>query len=119
MTKENSFKLSYPHDKRVQSARTLRDKYPSKIPVICEVGKKSALELDKNRYLVPSDITLGQFQFTIRNRIPNLDPADALYMFINNSLVPMTALMSAIYEEKKEIDGFLYIVINTESTFGN
>jgi GABA(A) receptor-associated protein len=118
MAVENSFKLSAPYDKRVHDSRRIRDKYPDRIPVICEVAKSSSLSLDKCKYLVPHDITVGQFQYILRKKIPNLTADQGLYMFVNNSLPTITSEMSILYNEKKDDDGFLYIIINTESTFG-
>jgi GABA(A) receptor-associated protein len=35
-----------------------------------------------------------------------------------NVVVPAAALMSAIYEENKDEDGFLYMTYSGENTFG-
>ena len=59
------------------------------------------------RYLVPADLTVGQFVYVIRKRI-KLSPEKAIFVFVNNVLPPTAALMSSIYEEHKEEDGFLY-----------
>jgi len=121
MTKSGSFKLSAPLSKRQQDSERLREKYPDRIPVICETSRPNSnpLQLDKNKYLVPNTITVGQFQYTLRKKIPNLSPESALYMFIGNTLCPIAQEMGQVYNEKKDIDGFLYIIINTENTFGN
>jgi Autophagy protein Atg8 ubiquitin like len=39
------------------------------------------------RYLVPSDLTLGQFVYVIRKRI-NLSAEKAIFMFVDNVLPP-------------------------------
>lgn len=89
------------------------------------------------RYLVPADLTVGQFVYVIRKRI-KLSPEKAIFIFINNVLPPtgtsipdnlynfiytsvyiLAALMSNIYEERKDADGFLYITYSGENTFGN
>ncbi|KAG7036126.1 apg-6, partial [Cucurbita argyrosperma subsp. argyrosperma] len=59
------------------------------------------------RYLVPADLTVGQFVYVIRKRI-KLSPEKAIFIFVDNVLPPTGAIMSAIYEEKKDEDGFLY-----------
>lgn len=69
------------------------------------------------RYLVPADLTVGQFVYVIRKRI-KLSPEKAIFVFVNNVLPPTAALMSSIYEEHKEEDGFLYIAYSGENTFG-
>ena len=70
------------------------------------------------RYLVPADLTVGQFVYVIRKRI-KLSPEKAIFVFVNNVLPPTAALMSSIYEEHKEEDGFLYIAYSGENTFGS
>jgi GABA(A) receptor-associated protein len=57
---------------------------------------------------VPSDLTVGQFCYVIRKRI-KLAPEKAIFIFVNEVLPPTAALMSSIYEEHKDEDGFLYI----------
>ena len=64
--------------------------------------------IDKKKYLVPSDLTVGQFCYVIRKRI-KLAPEKAIFIFVNEVLPPTAALMSSIYEEHKDEDGFLYI----------
>jgi hypothetical protein len=53
-------------------------------------------------------LTVGQFCYVIRKRI-KLAPEKAIFIFVNEVLPPTAALMSSIYEEHKDDDGFLYI----------
>lgn len=122
------------------------------------------------RYLVPSDLTVGQFVYVIRKRI-KLSPEKAIFIFVRNVLPPTcgcggvcswslclwarlvagmcdphrnpdpqhllcppsppppspphprpprpaAALMSSIYEDHRDEDGFLYITYSGENTFG-
>ena len=68
--------------------------------------------------LTRADLTVGQFVYVIRKRI-KLSPEKAIFVFVNNVLPPTAALMSSIYEEHKEDDGFLYIAYSGENTFGD
>ncbi|KAH9721325.1 Autophagy-related protein 8f [Citrus sinensis] len=69
-------------------------------------------------YLVPADLTVGQFVYVIRKRI-KLSAEKAIFIFVDNVLPPTGAIMSAIYEEKKDEDGFLYVTYSGENTFGS
>lgn len=51
---------------------------------------------------------MGQFVYVIRKRI-KLSPEKAIFIFVDEVLPPTAALMSSIYEEHKDEDGFLYI----------
>ena len=105
-------------DKRKSEAERIRAKYPDRVPVICEKADRSDIpDIDKKKYLVPADLTVGQFHYVIRKRI-KLAPEKALFLFCSNSIPPNAALMSTIYEEQKDEDGFLYIQYSGESTFG-
>lgn len=66
--------------------------------VIVEKAPKARVgDLDKKKYLVPSDLTVGQFYFLIRKRI-HLRPEDALFFFVNNVIPPTSATMGALYQ---------------------
>ena len=70
----------------------------SRVPVIVEKAPKARIgDLDKKKYLVPSDLTVGQFYFLIRKRI-HLRPEDALFFFVNNVIPPTSATMGSLYQ---------------------
>ena len=114
----SQFKKRHSLEERSNEARRIQIKYPDRIPVIIEVAEKSDLPpLDKCKYLVPMDITVGQFVYVIRKRI-RLTPEKALFVFVNNTLPPTASLLSAVHSENKDEDGFLYCQVSSESTFG-
>ena len=50
--------------------------------------------------------TVGQFVYVIRKRISL--PADkAIFLFVNNTIAPTQALMSTVYEQHRDPDGFM------------
>lgn len=66
--------------------------------MIVEKAPKARIgDLDKKKYLVPSDLTVGQFYFLIRKRI-YLRPEDALFFFVNNVIPPTSATMGSLYQ---------------------
>jgi GABA(A) receptor-associated protein len=142
----SSFKLEHPLERRQAEANRIREKYPDRIPVrsfflfmyfayfsmmvcsnpkqlpceqvIVEKAEKSDIpDIDKKKYLVPADLTVGQFVYVVRKRI-KLSAEKAIFIFVKNTLPPTAALMSAIYEENKDEDGFLYMTYSGENTFG-
>lgn len=117
--KPRSFKEEHTLEKRQAEATRIKEKYPDRIPVIVERAEssKSIPDIDKKKYLVPADLTVGQFVYVIRKRI-KLSPERAIFIFIDNKLPPSASLMSAVYEEMKDKDGFLYIKYSGENTFG-
>ncbi|MCP9262255.1 Autophagy-related protein [Dirofilaria immitis] len=92
------YKEENPFEKRRAEGEKIRRKYPDRIPVIVEKAPKARLrDLDKKKYLVPSDLTVGQFYFLIRKRI-HLRPEDALFFFVNNSIPQTMTTMGQIYQ---------------------
>merc|ERR1711998_656410 len=94
-----ALKQEHPLERRKSEAERIRAKYPDRIPVICEKSDRSDIpDIDKKKYLVPADLTVGQFIYVI------------------NVIPPTAHLMSTIYEEQKDEDGFLYITYSGENT---
>jgi len=114
-----SFKKKFPFHKRCYEAERIKFKFPGRLPIICERANKTIPELDKRKYLVPSDLTLGQFMYVIRNRM-NLPPEIGLYLFVGEQFaIPSnTSMISCVYDTHRDEDGFLYINYSGENTFG-
>ncbi|KAE9331799.1 hypothetical protein PR003_g14834 [Phytophthora rubi] len=113
-----SFKKEHPFEKRQAEAQRIRFKYSDWTPVICEKADRSDIpDIDTKKYLVPADLTVGQFVYVIRKRI-KLSPEKAIFIFTNNVLPPTATLMWNIYKEQKDSDGFLYVTYSGENTFG-
>ncbi|MEQ2245335.1 hypothetical protein ILYODFUR_026608 [Ilyodon furcidens] len=89
----------------------VRAKHPDKIPIIVERALRSrAPELDKKKYLVPSDLTVGQLCFLIRQRM-SLRPEEALFFFVNNSLPPSSCPLSTVYEVSQSESRFHTVIL--------
>ena len=115
---EYEFKNKVNYSDRLSGSTNIKNKYPDRVPIIVERYKDSRLpEIDKNKYLVPKDMRLGQFIYVIRKRI-RLDANQALFVTINGVLEGSSTFISELYEKHKDDDGFLYIVYTSENTFG-
>ncbi|KAG4405625.1 hypothetical protein JTP64_005661 [Candida tropicalis] len=114
----SQFKDEHPFEKRQAEATRIAQRFKDRVPVICEKVENSDIpEIDKRKYLVPVDLTVGQFVYVIRKRI-KLPSEKAIFIFVNDILPPTAALISTIYEEHKDEDGFLYVLYSGENTFG-
>jgi len=120
MVQQSTFKNDHPLEKRREVAERIRSKYQDRIPVIVEKAPRSdAPDIDKKKYLVPADITVGKFVYEIRKHMNKVNAEKAIYLFVNNTIPPTAALISQIYERYKDEDGFLYITYSGENTFGD
>lgn len=106
-------------DRKITAERIMTQ-HPSRIPVVVECSEQLQREhpLSKNKFAVPYDLTLAQFLFVIRKHM-KLQPEYAIYAFVNNRLHPTTSAIGTIYAQEKTEDGFMYIDIFQESTFGS
>ncbi|KAI9127794.1 hypothetical protein K1719_000787 [Acacia pycnantha] len=116
---QSFYKLKYPLERRKDESAKIKEKHPDRLPVIVDRADKSDLtRINKNKYLVPADITVGQFVYIIRRRI-KISSEKAIFVFVNSTLPSTASLMSAIYEKHKDEDGFLYLTYSGENTFGS
>jgi GABA(A) receptor-associated protein len=113
-----AFKKSHTFEKRKAEADRIRLKYPDRVPLIVEMASGSDIpDIDKKKFLVPADLTVGQFIYVIRKRV-KLQPEKAVFIFVNNTLPPTAHLISQVYKQNADDDGFLYMTYSGESTFG-
>ena len=122
MKKSLFFKDEIPFAMRKEEASRIITKYPDRVPIIIERSKHCSSDIpivDKKKYLVPNDITTGQFTYIIRKRI-ELEPEKAIFLFVGseNNIPPSSSLISEIYTTYKDEDGFLYFTYSGENTFG-
>tara|TARA_A100001015_G_C14923570_1_gene685309 strand:+ start:75 stop:560 length:486 start_codon:yes stop_codon:yes gene_type:complete len=103
-------------EERIQISQKIMSKYPRRVPIIVDCKKE--INLDKNKYIVPNNLTVGQFMYILKKRI-NIDHTQSIFLLCNNQLVINTELINNLYLRQKDYDGFLYIIITLENTFGN
>jgi GABA(A) receptor-associated protein len=106
------------HDERTAECKRIREKYPTRVPIVCEKSSATTLEsIDKNKFLVPEDLTLGQFSYIIRKRL-TIPSEIALFLIVNNTMPTVNTQICDLLEQYGCEDGFLYIKYTGESTFG-
>lgn len=115
---QKSFKNKFSFEHRIRESTNILNEHPDRIPLIIENDKKGTIEhLDKSKYLVPNDITVGHLIHVLRKRI-SIRPEDAVYLFINGVVPPISSHIGVIYDKNKDEDGFLYCILCGEATFG-
>jgi len=115
-----SFKHEFKFQDRLDEARRVLSKYPDRIPIICERSLTATRDcpiIDKRKYLVPRDLTMGQFLYVVRKRLL-LPPEKALFLFVKNTIPATTSQVNEVYQRYKDEDGYLYITYAQENTFG-
>jgi len=107
-------------EQRKDEAMRILSKYPDRVPVIVDPANIEIQEkLLKRKYLVPKDLTVGQFMQVLRKHTNmKIDASEAVFLFVDNVLPATAQMMGVIYEQQKSEDKFLTLVISKESTFG-
>ena len=113
------FKVAHSFEERLDESRRIKEKVPGRIPIIVERAAKagSLPAIDKNKFLVPGDLTVSQFVFVVRKRLA-LGPEQSLFLFCAGSLPTTGTLLRELYATYSDSDGFLYLVYAAENTFG-
>jgi GABA(A) receptor-associated protein len=114
-----SFQATHSFDTRLAEFERIRQRFPGRIPIIVEKASNSAdvPYLQKQKFLAPNTMNVGQFVYVIRKNM-QLPPEKALFIFCNNMLPTTATLLQELYNEHRDPDGFMYIKYSSESTFG-
>jgi GABA(A) receptor-associated protein len=106
-------------EERLMYSQTLMRKYPDRVPVIVEKNPDCVQlhSIERTKYLVPRELSVAQFIQMLRKHV-KLDSSMAIFVLINNKLIPNTATISEVYATEKEEDGFMYVIYSLENTFG-
>ena len=95
--------------------KKLCEKHPDRIPIVFKLKKD--IELPKTKMLIPSDSTLAQVMTIVRKYII-LKKCDAIFFHINDIIPTNSETIGSLYDNHKNEDHVLEIVISKESTFG-
>ena len=66
---------------------------------------------------MPRHIKMSELMVIFRTII-KIDSKKAIFIFVDNYLIPMNDLVEQVYSKYKSEDGFLYIKYSYENTFG-
>jgi GABA(A) receptor-associated protein len=128
----SDFKKKFSFADRKKQTKTIIDKYENKCPIYLTYDKEIIIDkeiINKkqfNKYIVTSDINLGQFLLIVRKKI-NINVNESLALFIeiyrndkltNTILAPTSCSIGEIYSINKDQDGFLYLNLIKENVFG-
>ncbi len=112
MAAKKDFSLMNKEEK-LELGRSLLLQHPNRIPVII----KSPIKLKVGKFLCPREIPIYKLIFEIRER-NKLAENESLHVFAKNSLLLPTMMLELIQEKYKSDDGFLYLNLAKENSFG-
>lgn len=112
-----AYKTQKTFKERKDECDKLLRRFPDRVPVIVEQKQSFPGKLDKNKYLVPHEINVGQMLHLIRRR-SKCRAETGIFLFVNNTLPATSSLIYDLARENKEDDGFLYMSVCGEDTYG-
>ena len=114
-----SIKNNHTLQERINESKRVMSAYTDRIPIVCEKQRNSKMpDIKKKKYLVPKDLTVGQFIYVLRKQI-NIDPKVGFFIFINSNILKNSEIVYDCYTKYKDPDGFLYVKYDFENVFGN
>ena len=113
-----TFKDDFQFDLRKQESNRIMNKYPNRVPIICEKLYSSDPDIIKTKYLIPTDVNIGHFIFSLRQK--NIIRKEEAIFIIINGFIPTSSLyLHQLYNLFKDDDGFLYMNYSIENVFGS
>ena len=98
------YREKYSLEQRRAESKNVKKKYPDRIPLIVSKDPDSDLSnIDKEKYLVPSDFTVAQLLTIIRQRT-TIGPEKSINLFVidyNNTkiLAPTSSNIGSLYTQ--------------------
>ena len=99
-------------EERKKKSKDILDKYPNRKPIIVIDNKK------QHKFLCLDSHTISVILVQLRKRM-EINKYDSIYLFINKQTIPNnTENILSLYKKFKNEDGFLYMEVKKENTFG-
>jgi GABA(A) receptor-associated protein len=103
-------------ERRRECLRAL-ERRPDHVPTILVRAGKATPLLDKEKFLIPLEVTASQLLFVVRRRL-RMKPSEALFLFCNQRMLTGSTPVRLAYADYRDPDGFLYVTYSVENTFG-
>lgn len=107
-----------------REAQRMRERYPDRVPVICERSPYSELpEIEKKKFIVPGAMLCGEFKYIVHKHVAqamggHLGAEQTIYIFVNGVSPKTSTPMSELYHQLQAGDGFLHVRYAAENTLG-
>ncbi len=110
-----NFRELYTFEQRYEQSKHVLSKYPNSVPIIVQ----GDVSLKKHKYLVPSGLTIGHFMASVRKQLNcPLNSQQGLVFSCGTHFPNAHELISVVFNNYRDKDGFLYMDIHVENTFG-
>jgi len=117
---QQPFREKLSLQKRKELSAKITATHTSRVPIIVERSQDSPNLplLDKKKFLAPQHYTMANFVAEIMNHLPSHEQS-SLSFYVGNGTRAMPAmLIQQVYDQYKDIDGFLYVTYGEHKAFG-
>eukprot|EP00929_Paragymnodinium_shiwhaense_P116110 TRINITY_DN85378_c0_g1_i1.p1 TRINITY_DN85378_c0_g1~~TRINITY_DN85378_c0_g1_i1.p1 ORF type:complete len:387 (+),score=100.73 TRINITY_DN85378_c0_g1_i1:106-1266(+) len=107
-----------------EEATRMRERYPERVPVLCEKAPYSGLpDIPRHKMAVPGTMNCSDFKYIVQKQVREARSRDmamdqTIYIFVNGLVPRNTQLLADLYEQHRAEDGFLYVRYTAENTLG-
>jgi len=118
---------THPKEKRNADTTRAKSLHAKRYPILVVPATSETPAIDRQKYMVPDEFTMGQLMYLIRSRI-TLQKEEGLYLFVchlnehdelvQEVLPSASQLVGDLYRKHANSDGFLYVKYSVENTFG-
>ena len=126
----SSYKNSVSFTARSEATRNILNKYPDKCPIYLTFDSKLILKpksgTNFNKYIINNNLTIGQYLQILKKRV-DVNERTSVTLFVNiykddklkNTILPTLSMcIQEAYALYADEDGFLYMHLVAENTFG-
>ena len=95
-------------EERRKASIKMREKYPDRCCIIVKKMEGADIpDIDRNKYLVPQTLSMGQFVYVIRKRL-SLPQDKALFIYVGNILPSTSDTVGNVYNRAVVFEGDLW-----------
>lgn len=116
----NEFVENNSFEKRLKESCVIKERYSNKLPVVVIFSPRINKHMIHShvKYLLSKDIKTPYITLLLRKNI-KLDSHKSIFLLSENgTLLPNNSEIGEFYDKYKNEDGYLYIYVHLENTFG-
>jgi GABA(A) receptor-associated protein len=101
-----------------QHSDRIINKYLNRYPILLwTLG--SNIIIKKRKFIVPGNITIGQFLYVLRKQLIDFNSSDGLFLIVEGAgiMLPSNQIVEKIWKEYN-VNGFIRLALTKENTFG-
>lgn len=101
-----------------QHSDRIINKYLNRYPILLwTLG--SNIIIKKRKFIVPGNITIGQFLYVLRKQLIDFNSSDGLFLIVEGAdiMLPSNQIVEKVWKEYN-INGFIRLALTKENTFG-